>query len=206
MIQQVFPPAPDDGCEPFRQIADHQNCTEHAVLAAFNGLLAPEWVTPGHLRTVKKTAHYWNEASRHARNLHGALMRLHEDDRGQLQAAGAATVEQISHLQAVLSRDAQSLEEWMWGVRRSGRENSAASTIAEGMRRLFRRRRQKITFGQHPDGGPSTEFGRAVEFAIGTFGVVADWRRPTQNAKGKQDAIAGRLIRISMSSISRSER
>ncbi|WP_146111583.1 hypothetical protein [Defluviimonas denitrificans] len=205
MTEDIFPESDDDGCEPFRSIAAHVHCSEDDVFAAFAGLPVPEWITPTHLQSVRAATQRWNEAARHARNLQHTLMRLTDHERVQLRVAGAVTVEQIAHLQSVLDGDAKNLNEWLTSQPRAGRENIAAAAVAEGIRRLFRRRRKRITFGQHPEGGPSTEFGRAVEFSIGAFGVLADWRRPAQKAKEKQDDIQGRLMSIHMAAINRTK-
>lgn len=195
MSEAIFPAAEDDGCGAFRAIAHRVGCDEYAVSDAFRGLRGPEWEVPQHLDAVKRTAHAMNEAARHAKNLHAALGRLSEDQRRSLTLAGAVTMPQIEHLLAVLAGDASGLQDWLRNRNRRGGRNPAAYIVSEGMRRLYRRLRKRITFGQDTGGGPSTDFGRDVEFALGAFGVSADWRGPAREAFAKQLRREERLAR-----------
>lgn len=190
----IFPEAEDDGCEPFRRIAANLGCDENLVHDAFRGLGMPEWEIPTHLDKVKKTTHSLNEAARHADNLLRTLRKMSQQERDNLTVAGAPTIHQIEFLRDTLSGDASTLKGWAKKRNRSGGRNPAAYIISEGMRRVFRRLRKTITYGNHPDGGPSTEFGRAVEFALGAFAVLADWRRPTEEASNKQGKIKARMV------------
>ena len=122
-------------------------------------------------------------------------MKLSPEERDSLIVAGAPTFHQIEFLRDTLSTDALSLENWSSRRNRIGGRNPAAYIISEGMRRVFRRLRKKITYGNNGSGGPSTEFGREVEYALGAFGVRADWRRPTEEATNTQGKIAARLLK-----------
>lgn len=197
--ENIFPVAAGDGCEPFRAIASRIRCDENDVHAAFNGLDFPEWDTPAHLDAVKKVTHSLNEASRHADNLLRAMRRLSQHEREDLIISGAVTFQQVEFLRDVLAGNASDLKSWSSRRYRGGGRNPAAYIVAEGIRRLFRRLRKPITFGIHSEGGPSTDFGRAVEYAIGAFGIHADWRRPTEEAANKQVKIRARLARCSES-------
>jgi hypothetical protein len=194
----IFPTAIDDGCEPFRQIASRFGCDEYLVHDAFRGLGVPEWEIPTHLDTVKKTTHALNEAARHANNLLRAMLKLSQEERDSLIVAGAPTFHQIEFLRDTLSSDALGLKSWSSRRHRGGGRNPAAYIIAEGMRRVFRRLRKNITYGNQHDGGPSTEFGREVKFALGAFGVLSDWRRPTEEASNKHGKIRARMIECQM--------
>jgi hypothetical protein len=200
----IFPAAIDDGCEPFRQIASRLRCDEDLVHDAFMGLGVPEWEIPTHLDTVKKTTHALNEAARHAENLLRALLQLSQNERDDLIVAGAPTFHQIEFLRDTLSNHGLHLKSWSSMRHRGGGRNPAAYIIAEGMRRVFRRLRKNITFGNLPDGsGPSTEFGKEVKFALGAFGVLADWRRPTAEASDKQREIRAQMIKCQTAKLRR---
>lgn len=196
--ESIFPEAEDDGCEPFRQIAKRLGCDEYLVSDAFDGLGSPAWEVPTHLAKVKKTTHALNEAARQAGNLLRAMRNLSQETRDSLIVAGAPTLHQIEFLRDTLSSDELNLKAWAERRNRSGGRNPAAYIVSEGMRRVFRRLRKTITFGNHPDGGPSTEFGREVQFALGAFGVKADWRRPTEDAYDKQGRIRTRMVACQM--------
>ncbi len=194
MGQPIFPTPLDDGCAPYRAIAKHLGCEEDLVHRAFAGLGSPEWELPTHLDQVNATSHALNEAARHAENLWNSLRRISHDEREALTIAGTPTLQQIEFLRDTLAGNASDLKIWAKRRNRNGGRNPASYIVSEGMRRLFRRTRKTITFGNSFDGGPSTEFGRAVEFALGAFGIRADWRRPTQDAAEHQSRISGRLF------------
>lgn len=193
MTDEIFPAAIDDAWEPHRQIGERLECDEYLVRDCFRGLGVPEWESPAHLDKVRKATHSLNEAARHADNLLRAMHRLSQPERESLIVSGAVTFHQIEFLRDILSGDATDLKTWLSKRKRGGGRNPAAYIVAEGMRRLFRRLRRPITFGIHSEGGPSTDFGRAVEYAIGVFGIHADWRRPAEKAAGKQNGIKARL-------------
>lgn len=194
-LGEIFPPAEDDGCEPYRQIAKQLGCNEFQVSDAFAGLGVPEWTTPQHLSLLKVSATVLNDAARHAENLNRALCKLSETDLDDLIIAGCVTRFQIEHLRKTLHDDATRILRWADEYNRAGGRNPAAYIVAEGMRRLFRRLRKKITYGLGNDGAPSTEFGRAVKLAIGEFGIRADWRGPASKAFDKHASIQRRLMR-----------
>lgn len=195
MTDEIFPAAEDDGCEPYRKIGRTLACDENLVVDCFSGLGIPEWESPAHLDAVKRVTHSLNNAARHADNLLHAMHRLSQQEIQSLVVSGAVTFQQIEFLRDVLTGDATELKSWSSSRQRGGGRNPAAYIAAEGMRRLFRRLRRPITFGIHPEGGPSTDFGRAVEYAIGAFGIRADWRRPAEKAFEKQNGIKARLAR-----------
>lgn len=192
---KIFPESGENELHPLELIARRLRCDSSVVVSMILGVGTPEWSTTEHLQAVKDTTHQLNEAARHAANLNKSLMRLSENQRQFLMDAATVTPQQIGHLVAVLSDDAASLD--LYGARfnRVGGRNPAAHIIAEGMRRVFRRLRRPITYGQHPGGGPSTDFGREIEFALGAFGLKTDWRRPTEAAAQTQRLIQERLSR-----------
>lgn len=197
----VFPPAEDDGFEPFRQIAARMGCNEYFVNDAFRGLEVPEWLTPKHLRTVQENTSGLNDTARHARNLLDAMWRLSADERDMLRNAGAVTPQQIEHLHWAIESDEKYLRDWLKMHARPGGKNIAAYAVSEGMRRLFRRMRKSITYGLSPSGDPSTDFCREVRFAIGAFGIVTGWRGPANAAYQKQLQIQGRMVRCALRKI-----
>ncbi|QIE42636.1 hypothetical protein G5B39_12295 [Rhodobacteraceae bacterium SC52] len=198
MTTDIFPGADDDGCEPFRQIAKFTGCKEEEVYYSFRGIGVPQWITPEHIDAVQANTKAINNAARAARNLQDALNRLSRSDIETIIKHGGATPAQIAFLAANLEGWATDLTGWRAKQSRAGGKNPAAYAVAEGMRRLFRRLRRKITFGNHPDGGPSTDFSRAVEHAIGAFGIRAGWQLPAQRAWEKQSRINARLTRCRM--------
>lgn len=203
MSVPIFPAADGTEPDPYDRIAAHMKCPVEQVWNAFEWLDIPEWTTREHVGLVKQTTHELNDAARYAKNLCAALRRLSPEEHRGLIQAGAVTVEQVEHLQAVLAGDAANLQEWFKGRDTAGGRNPAAYIVAEGTRRLFRRLRRRITFGQHPAGGPSTDFGRAVKYALGEFGVRADWRRPAMAATEKQNEIQGRMARCAVAKFKR---
>ena len=192
---EIFPAAEDDGCEPFRKISAYLGCDEYLVIDAFRGVNLPEWDTPEHLDTVIKATKAYNEAERHAKNLWRTLRQLSQPDIASLAHAGCVTIAQIEHLAKTLENDYKSLEEWSRKRYRAGGRNPAAYAISEGIRRVFRRMRKKITFGVTADSAPSTEFTRAVEFALSAFGVKANFRGPSRVAYEEQLKISNRYRR-----------
>lgn len=195
--EDVFPDVEEGGqaLHAWSIISLRQQCTDDDVMHAFKHLQTPEWSTPQHLDAVKKSAHSLNEAARHASNLITTLRRLRPGVLEQLVISGAVTIWQLEHLFRVLSDDAESLGAYSNQFSRKGGQNPAAYLVAEGMRRLFRRLRRPITHGLDSGGGPSTDFGRAVEHAIGAFGLRADWRRPAEGAIETQRKINTRYER-----------
>lgn len=195
----LFPPAEDDGCEPFRRIAAKVGCTEFQALDAFHGLAVPEWSTPEHQRAIKEETQNINTAVRHAKNLANSLRSLSQQQRADLIMSGMITHQQVEALKMCLQQDAASLTEYRSSLGGSTSRNPAAYVVAEGMRRLFRRLRKAITYGKSPDGGPTGEYCRAVEFAIGAFGIVASFDGPAKEANKKQRSIEARLSRMHLS-------
>lgn len=195
-LPPIFPEAEDDGCAPHRAIAQRLGCSEDQVHDAFRGLNVPEWSTPEHFDAVKTRILALNEAARLAENLVLAMGRLPPDAVNLIVQAGGSTTAQIEYLSSLLAGDAASLEEWRKNRFRGGRSDPSAEIVAEGMRRLFRRLRKPITYGQGDSGGaPSTDFGRAVDFALAAFGLRAHWRRAAEKAHKKQTRIEGRRLR-----------
>ena len=203
VLPEIFEDGGEDANRPYVKIAEHLQCPVHVVWQGFSGLAIPEWSTPEHLDAVKATAHHLNETERRARNLLDALNELSQRDLEMLTQAGCVTVYQVEHLVGVLNGDADYVLRRANEHDRKGGRNPAAYIVAEAMRRIFRRLRRKITFGQTFDGYPSTKFGREVQFAIGEFGIRADWRRPARSAREKQDQIQGRLARCAMAKVKR---
>lgn len=192
---EIFPAAEGDGCEPFRDIALYVGCHENDVHDAFSGLDVPEWLASEHHEAVKERAKSFNRAARSASSLLTALRSLSNHDLQMLEQSGAVTLYQLEHLHWALEKDNKDLKDWLAERGRPGGKNIAAYEIAEGIRRLFRRRRLNVAFGQSPNSGdPSTKFGQTVERAIAAFGLVADWRGPAKAAKEKQSRIEGRLF------------
>jgi|GEM_PF-6390999 len=192
---EIFPAASDDGCEPFRIIARHLDICADVVMDSFSGI-NPECWAPEHLSSVRGNTEALNEAAKHAENLHLALLRISQGERDDLTQQGCVTVQQIEHLADLLRVGSVTLSEWSTQRKREGGKNLAAHDVAEGVRRTFRRTQTNITFGQHPGGGPSTPFGRAVEVAIGAFGIRADWKSPTKAAFAKQRKLLERYARF----------
>lgn len=183
----LFPASESDVLHPLEEIARRLRCDSDIVASMFFGVGMPEWSTPEHLAAIKETTHAINEAARYAANLRNALLRLSSERQRMLIEAGAVTHQQIGYLLSQLSEDSADLDAYSARFNRAGGRNPAAHIVAEAMRRIFRRLRKPITYGQlSAGGGPSTEFGREVEFALGAYGLTADWRRPTEAAVNKQ--------------------
>jgi hypothetical protein len=111
-----------------------------------------------------------------------------------IRQGGGVTIEQLQHTVSLLTKNAEQMGNWSTELDRKGGRNPAGYIVAEGIRRLFRRQRWNITFGQ-VEGFPSTNFGRDVEQALQAFGIAANWRNPANEAFKKQNAIEARLLR-----------
>ena len=75
---------------------------------------------------------------------------------------------------------------WLEITPSKGGKNHEAHGLAEVVRQLFRHSGREITWG-HNEGRPSTEFGRAVEFALSAYGCDAAWEAPTKAAWKRRD-------------------
>jgi len=202
MTDELFPDVSELIFRAHQSIAAEIGCSFDLVDNILGALPAPPWNSPDHLRRLGGTANLINEAARHARNLHRSMSRLGEAELSILRSTGAISLEQIEHLCLVLVDDALTLRTWHRERGKLSRKNLAAHDTAEGVRRIYRRLRRPITWGMRSDGdGPSTEFGRSVEHAIGAFGIAADWRRPTEAAYNKHHAIQNRHGRCAMAKV-----
>lgn len=196
-INEPFPPAIDDGCEPYRRIAKRWDVDEEIVSGVFRGLGLPEWAAREHLGFIKEHASELNRAARSIEKLVGLLNSFPQSERDLLVQSGCVTIYQLEHLHFKLTEDSSYFGGFLQkseNSRRGGR-NPATYIVAEGMRRLFRRLRKPITFGVTDSTLPSTDFCRAVEHAIGAFHIVADWRGPANEALDKQLQIQNRFHR-----------
>lgn len=203
-LPPIFPAAEDDGCGAYRAIAKHVGCSEDQVFDAFRGLGIPEWSTPEHFNVMKDHVFALNKAAQLAEKLFGAMRDLHPDALNSITQAGGSTIPQIEYLSSLLSGDAENLNDWRNRRFEGGRSDPSAAIVAEGIRRLFRRLRRPITFGQADSGGaPSTAFGKAVEFALSAFGLRANWRRAAERAFRKQEAVESRRFRCAMARFER---
>ncbi len=197
--EEIFPPSDDDGCQPFRDIADYLGFNLNSVFNAYQGLPIPAWSTPEHQRALKNAAGKLNEAVRHAENLVRSLDRLSSRELSFLIQAGTITPHQIEFLIQKMQQDADQIVGRRDELPSSTSRNHAAYIVSEGVRRLFRRLRAEISYGQSADSGaPSGEFCKTVEFAIGAFGIVASWRGPAKEAWEKQLAIENRYRLMKM--------
>ncbi|WP_146642612.1 hypothetical protein [Thioclava marina] len=194
--QDIFPASEGDGFEPYREIARFAECDEEDVYYALIGIEPPEWSNRQHRRLVGDHVKALNRAVKSASDLLYALRQLPPDETQSLVRSGAATVPQIEKLLAELQGGETFYNEWHGRRSASGGREPAAYEIAEGVRRLFRRLKRKITFGQQYDGSPSGAFCRTVEVAIAAFGVRASWRGPAEEAVNKTREIERRHIRL----------
>ncbi len=196
---EIFPPSEGDGVQPFRDVAKLIGCDLKTVIRAFSGLPVPEWSTPEHQRALKNAAGKLNEAVRHAENLVRSLNRLSNNELSFLIQAGTVTPQQIELLIQTMQQDADQIVGWRDELPSSTSRNHAAYIVSEGVRRLFRRLRKEISYGQSADSGaPSGEFCKTVDFAIGAFGIVASWRGPAKEAWEKHLAIENRYRLLKM--------
>lgn len=203
-MSDIFPEAVGDGFEPHRRVAEFVGCHEAQVENAFRSLNIIEWEDAAHRKDVRRETGTINKAARQAWELAKTLRELDTEGAELLFYSATVTYIQIEALAAVLDGQATSLSEWMNSRNARASRNEAAYIVAEGVRRLFRRLRKPITYGQrHDDNGPSGDFCRTVEFAIGAFGVgatsrsssgSANWRGPAKEANEKQQSINNRLI------------
>lgn len=194
----TFPEAADDGCEPFRAIGAYLECDECEVADAFAGLRAPEWSTPEIKDNQKKSTFALNRCANELNKLIKAYSALSEEDYQLAIEAGGITRPQLRATERIFASHSGSMSRWYEEGGRDGGRNIAAYTVAEGMRRLFRRKRWPIGWGI-TEGYPSTPFGRAVEFSLGEFGIISGWRGPTRAAWEKQKKIEGRLMAFHLS-------
>lgn len=188
----IFPVRADEMERGIVALSRRLSCDYDLVQTCF-GSLDIAWATPKHLREVDETTHHFNRAAQLARQLHREMARMSVGQRNDLAVYGAVTLYQVEHLADVLAADATSLRDWSRTKIRTGGRNNSAHNVAELVRRLFRRLRKKITYGADDKGFPSTEFGKTVEFALGEFGIKANWRSPTREAVDRQHAYQARI-------------
>lgn len=185
-IPEPFPEAFDDGNKPFREIAEFLGCTEIEVLDAFKeaDVLVPEWVSKESLMYATQAAKNARQGERLANELVKVLRKMPEVDYLDFKHLELPTECQLMELHAQLKRDAEFYERTMETVDRTGGQDAQAHAIAQGVKQLFLDIGKKVTFGTMSElpSAPSTEFGRAVEFALSSFGSSANWRRPAQKA------------------------
>lgn len=194
----TFPEASDDGCEPFRAIGAYLNCSEFEVASAFAGLRAPEWSTPEAKSNQEKSSRALNKCTAELEKLIKAYSALSDEDYQLAIEAGGITRPQLRATKEIFASHSASMSRCYGEDGRKGGRNIAAYTVAEGIRRLFRRKRRPIGWGI-TEGYPSTPFGRAVEFSLGEFGVISGWRGATEAAYKKQKKMEGRLMAIHLS-------
>jgi hypothetical protein len=202
----AFPESSDDGCAPYRAIADYLNraeyklnCDEYKVMDAFSGMRSPEWSTPIVKDNQKASTIALNRCALRVDQLIKAYSDLSQEDYQLSLQAGCVTIEQLRATHKAISSHGHTMGNWYSEGDRRGGRNIAAYTISEGIRRLFRRLRLPLTWGVSESGLPSTPFGRAVEFSLGEFGIISDWRGPTKDAWKKQKKIEGRLMAFHLS-------
>jgi len=186
--------------EPFRQIGRYLKISEYKVSDLFRGLPVPEWSTPRQLDAQRAAAKALNQAMVKAGVFLDAYRDLGPKELDMLIQEGCVTLAQVEHTVRILTQDFETMDSWSKEQDRRGGRNPAAYAISEGVRRVFRRYRWAITFGQF-EGVPTTDFGRTVLFSLGAFGVVADWRNPTEAAYRKQQEIQNRLIGCSLRNV-----
>ena len=187
----LFPDRSEEIAKAILAISNQMNCNPNLIHACF-GRLDMFWSVPEHLSTVADTTHHLNRVSRFAEQLFNAMNSMSSSQQESLIAAGAVTSFQIQHLAALLEQDSASLDHFSKTKNRKGGRNHASYDTAELMRRLFRRLRRKITYGADQFGNPSTQFGKAVEFALGAFCIKASWRGPTSAAVDFQHLVETR--------------
>ena len=184
-----------DWKDPFEVIAEKLQCSKDSVYQAFSGLEIPDWSDPKHLDRIQGEMAALNRARLHTEKLIFRLNELSDSSRNGLQMSACPNSVQLGLLVKELSGQKEYLERFSRNQSRQGGRNPGAYIVAEGMRRLFRRQRWKITWGQ-VEGFPSTKFGRAVEFGLNSFGILANWRGPTEEAFRRQVNISDRLFRM----------
>ena len=194
--KELFPSAEDDGCEPFRKIARHLDCTEIQAFDAFRGLDVPEWNTLDHLRLEKGRAANFNRLARAAERLEQQMRLMTPNERLFCSQSGMITEDQVGALSQYFRGEAKEIGDYRASRAGATSRNPAVYIISEGIRRLFRRLRKNITYGQSYEGVPTTDFARAVDFGIGAFDVIADWKGPAKAACEKQKRIEARLFNM----------
>lgn len=187
-----------DWRDPIQVIASKLGVPEHAVELAFCGLEVPDWSDPKHLNWVQSEVSALNRARQHTERLIEYLGDLSESSRQGLALSGSPTRHQLMLLVKELSGQREYLVRFTNEHSLKGGRNPAAYIVAEGTRRLFRRQRRKISWGQ-VEGFPSIDFGRAVQSGLDAFGILASWRGPTEMAYRKQAAFEERLNQMKRS-------
>ena len=178
----VFPPSENDCDRPFRDIAQRLKCDIWDYDSCWEGLTYPIWSNPEHYQQMRDATSAYNKAARSAINLFDAMKSLSSNDRDSLFNAGLVTLPQIRKLAERLESNALQMTEEQKVDGRQSNRNIAAHNIGISIHRLFQKLGKPITWGI-TDGGPSTDYGRAVEYALAAFNIKADWRRPAQSAR-----------------------
>lgn len=147
----------------------------------------PSASSPEYIDKLKSAAKARENGARFARGLATSLRDFsHLTGTNLMLPPGCegVTVEQIDLLEKALEDDCRYYLQWSRGYDRTGGRNPAAYVVAHLIRQVYFRLGKRITLGNN-DGLPSTDFGRAVEFALSEFKISSDWRRPAEDARKK---------------------
>ena len=189
----------ENGRDPYDDIGEYLGLDPYHVARCFSGLPIADWADTKHLNALIRSTRALNKLESHLARAIEAMRSLHPDDTESLVEAGCPTIQQLDNFVVVLRQDGRFKTRWTSQFDRKGGRNPGAHIVAEGVRRVFRRNRWKITFGLAPNSDePSTHFCRAVQYSIGSFGIVAGWRGPAQVAYNKHAEISNRLFHIQM--------
>lgn len=96
-------------------------------------------------------------------------------------SSGGLSIPQIQNFIEALKVDQSQYENSI--LRSRGGRRFDADTIAFGVGSLFEDLNLPITFGTMPTSDePSTDFGKAVQFALQAFGIDSHWRNVAKRA------------------------
>lgn len=170
---------------PRERLASYLGCEVRLVHVAFQPEIVPETLTKRYLDARATTLETLEQTLTAAERLQKRLARLPSSEIELMKANGIVAQQEIDALIDHLRAHSGILAEWKKAEDRSGGREPAAYVIARGIARAFKMQGRSVTWGvnQAQAGEPSTDFGRAVQFAFKVFGVEQDWKLPAGSAQ-----------------------
>ncbi|WP_299739087.1 hypothetical protein [uncultured Roseobacter sp.] len=166
--------------EKYAEIARFVGCEVALVESSFDNFGRPHTSLASDVLT--KHAEIYNQISSFLDKVEVVTKKLRalpSDVSASLELGGGITEAQLENYEDLISRVMERVQSKYSLLDRRGGKNWQAEQVARNMGKLFKEIEIELTFG-HYDGHPTTDFGRAVQFAFERLGVDANWREPTR--------------------------
>ncbi len=161
------------------------------IHAACKGLEPPNWVSPNNFSALKESVRSHNRCANLASELAQEMKKISQNERSNLISNGCVTAEQIEHLAHNLYSSKGYGEKFIRENPRAGGRRLDALVVAKIVLRVFRILEKRITIS-HVSGIPNSEYAKAVEYALGSFNIKADWRRAAEAALDEYEVRRGK--------------